>query len=197
MSQDQCRAAFAHQPEKEIATQVHRATAAICGCEQFSMADNSPGPVQDPETLHLIVSDPTDLDDGYLSPASLVRLDTSGLSVLRDSAANDQFEQTIQELKARSAQANKKRSFLGVCMFSAHTVRYQNGDRFVGVYDTALPNKDHHADIVGPCLATMLGLSNRQAEKAKRKRIKELIGLVGRCFESSRTFRTGAFQKYS
>jgi hypothetical protein len=198
MSLQQCRAAFAHEPDKEIAHQVHVATADLCGCEKFSMADSSPGPIADQETLHLIISDPTDIQDGRLSVTSLVRIDTSGVSVLRHGAHNDEFDLTISELKARSAASKRPRSFLGVCLFSAHTIRYRgDGRRFLGVYDTALPGKDHHADILGPVLNQISVLSNTQHEKEKRKRIKELISLVGRCFDPARSFRQGAFVKHS
>ncbi|WP_369720057.1 hypothetical protein AB8Z38_22920 [Bradyrhizobium sp. LLZ17] len=198
MSLADCRAVFAHQPAHQIASQLQDATTDLCGCELFPMADTSPGPVADVEALHLIVSDPTDLDaNGLLNPASLIRIDTSGLSVLRENAGDVEFDHTITELKARSAAANKPRSFLGVCIFSAQTVRHQNGERLVGVYDTALPMKPHHADLVGPCLQKIQGLSNSQHEKAKRKRIKEIISLVGRCFDPARSFRNGTFLKHS
>ena len=81
MSLERCRAAFALQPSKEIALRLHEATTDLCGCEAHSMADESPGVVDDGETLHLIISDPTDLNAGFLNPASLVRIDTSGVSV--------------------------------------------------------------------------------------------------------------------
>ena len=161
------------------------------------MADTSPGPVADAESLHLIISDPTDIQDGRLSVTSLVRIDTSGVSVLRQNALDEEFDLTISELKARSAASNRPRSFLGVCIFTAHTVRFQNGARFLGVYDTALQGKDHHADILGPSLDPSSELSKTQREKEKRKRIKNMIELVGRCFDPARSFRQGTFAKYS
>lgn len=195
MSQEACRAAFAHNPISGIAKAVNGATRNVCGCENYSMADGSPGIVADQETLHLIISDPTDIQDGRLSPSSLIRVDTSGVSVLRENAANSEFELTLRELRERSAAANKPRSFLGVCLFSAHTVRLQDGARFMGVYDTALPGKDHHADILGPSVGDHL--SNTQKERARRRRIKEMIGLIGRCFEPARSFRAGTFLNFS
>jgi hypothetical protein len=126
-----------------------------------------------------------------------VRIDTSGVSVLRQNALDEEFDLTISELKARSAASNRPRSFLGVCIFTAHTVRFQNGARFLGVYDTALQGKDHHADILGPSLDPSSELSKTQREKEKRKRIKNMIELVGRCFDPARSFRQGTFAKYS
>ncbi|WP_018323457.1 hypothetical protein [Bradyrhizobium sp. WSM2793] len=196
MTLQQCRAAFA-QPDKQLAGRVYDATQALCGCEQFSMADESPGVVADHEGLCLIISDPTDIQDGRLSPTSLIRVDTSGVSVLRDAAHNDEFDLTITELKARSAAANKPRSFIGVCLFSAHTLRQQNGNRFLGVYDTALPGKPHHADVLAPPLNRLTPMSNSQHEKAQRRRIKQIIDLVGRCFDPAHSFRDGAFAKHT
>lgn len=197
MTLQQCRAAFA-QPDKQLAGRVYDATPqTLCGCEQFSMAESSPGVVADHEGLCLIISDPTDIQDGRLSPTSLIRVDTSGVSVLRDAAHDDEFDLTITELKARSAAANKPRSFLGVCLFSAHTLRHQNGSRFLGVYDTALPGKPHHADVLAPPLNRLAPMSNSQLDKEQRKRIKQIIDLVGRCFDPAHSFRNGVLAKHA
>ncbi len=196
MTLQKCRAAFA-QPDNQLAARVHAATPNLCGCEHFSMADTSPGVIADHEGLCLIISDPTDIQNGRLSPTLLIRIDTSGVSVLREAAHDDEFDLTISELKARSAAANKPRTFLGACLFTAHTLRHQNGSRFLGVYDTALPNKPHHADVLGPPVNHLTQISNSQLKREQLKRIKQTIDLIGRCFDPAHSFRNGALAKHA
>lgn len=191
------------------------------------MADASPGPVQDSETLHLLISDPADIQDEKLSARSFIRIDRSGVSVLREGAQDSEFELTITELKANSAARNMPRTFLGVCKFSARTIRYcqdswpdedqdagsalphckdswrgkgQNAgsslppQRLVGVYDTALPGKRHHADMIAPPIKPATD-SKSELERARRRRIKKLIAVTGRCFDPARSFRGGLLAK--
>jgi hypothetical protein len=200
MSLESCRAAIAHERDKEIAEKVHAACASVCGCEAFSLGDGSPGPVEDPENLHLVISDPQSLlPDLTLNPASLVQIDYAGLSVLRDRAADGEFELTISELKARSASTGKERFFHGVCTFTASTIRYNGVDRFLCIYDTAMPGKPHHADIFGPDLRAMSGgaISKSEREKQNRQRIKQLIDRIGASFEPAQVFRNGVLAAYS
>ncbi len=196
MSLDSCRAAIAHENDKEIAERIHAACNSICGCEAFSLADGCPGTVRDSETLHLVISDPQSLlPDLTLNPASLVQIDYAGLSVLRGPAADGEFEITITELKARSASAGKERFFHGICSFAAATIRYNGSHRFLCVYDTALPGKPHHADVFGPDLRAIAGgaMSNSERERRKRQRIKQLIDRIGASFQPAQRFRGGIF----
>jgi hypothetical protein len=127
----------------------------------------------------------------------LVQLDFSGVSVLRDMAADEEFELTIKLLRERSAAAGKERYFHGVCAFPASTVRYDSGARLLGVYDTALPDRPHHADMVGPDLHPITVLSNTQKERENRKRCKRVIELIGTTLLPARQFRAGAFASYA
>jgi hypothetical protein len=193
-----CRRAFATQPENEIAKALHRATAEPCGCEKFKMSDQSPGLVNDDELLGLVISDPNSLlPDGSISPIMFVPLDRGGLSTLRDAAANEEFELIISELKQRSAQRGSVRYFHGVCEFKVATVRYDGEDRLVGVYDTALPGKPHHADIVGPNLHVITTASKSEQERDRRKRYKRMLELIGPSFIPARRFRNGAFMHHA
>jgi hypothetical protein len=189
-----CRKAFAAQPEEDIARKLHRATAATCGCEHFKMRDTSPGAVQDEEMLDLVISDPNSLlNDGSINPSMFIPLDRAGLSVLRGAATNDEFEITISELKERSSDRGHQRFFHGICEFKAVTVRYDGEKRLVGVYDTVLPGKVHHADIVGPDLHVISTASKAEQERDRRKRYKKILELIGASFVPARKFRNGAF----
>jgi hypothetical protein len=50
-------------------------------------------------------------------------------------------------MKAGSDQRKKERFFHGVCTFPAGLLRYEGQDRLVGVFDTPMDTRRHHADI--------------------------------------------------
>jgi hypothetical protein len=195
MTCEACRAALAHPNEKEIASKLHAATDGPCGCEKFRLAPQSPGVVQDDETLNLILTDPQSIKDGKSPhPGVLVQIDTFGLSVLRDAASNQEFEHTIRELIQRSKERGQERFFHGVCSFQAGEVRYDGQDRFLCVYDTALPEKPHHADVFGPDLSAPEDkISKGERERRSRARIKKLLDRINGRFASVAAFRGGAF----
>jgi hypothetical protein len=198
MSRENCLAALSSVPPETIAEQLHKATSELCGCEAYRLGDTSPGRVADDEILNLIISDPSSLmPDGSLHPSLLLQLDRGGVSVLRDCAADDEFALTLSELSARSAAAGRARYFHGVCAFAASTVRHDQGARLVGVYDTSLPQKPNHADMIAPDTHADTGASNKQKEKDQRKRQKRVIELIGPSLVSARQFRAGAFVKFA
>jgi hypothetical protein len=200
MTCEACRAAVAHQIEGEIAAKLHAACVAICGCEKFQLSDHSPGCVEDSELLDLIISDPQSIQGGKLPhPSVLVQIDRTGLSVLRDRAANEEFEQTIRELKDRAEEKGKERFFHGICSIQTAAIRGAGGSRFLCVYDTALPTKPNHADIFGPDLSAMAGavISKSEHERRNRARIKQFIDRIGNCFVPAKSFRDGAFVAHS
>jgi hypothetical protein len=195
-----CRAAAAHDIDGEIAAKLHAASEAVCGCEKFRLSVHSPGLVDDSETLDLIINDPQSIQDGKIPhPSALVQIDRSGLSVLRDRAGNDEFELTINELKARAQASNKERFFHGICSINAAAIRFNGEARFLCIYDTALPTKPNHADIFGPDLKAMCvtEISKGEHERRNRARIKKFLDVIGDCFVPARDFRGGAFISYS
>jgi hypothetical protein len=71
---------------------------------------------------------------------------------------------------------------------------------FYCVYDTALETKPNHADVFGPDLKAMAlpdQISKGEHERRNRARIKKFIEKIGNCFVPARSFRGGAFAKYS
>ncbi len=163
-----------------------------CGCEKIRLRDISPGPVLDNEALHFLVPHPGAIIDGKLTPAFLMQMNDNGLSVLRAHAADEEFRQSLDELKVRWSP--KARKFVGVASFLAARVRYDDSRRLCCVYDTALPGKPHHADIAGTVLKAE---SNTARKKLEMQRIKRFIDLVQPSFQSARDFRGGVLGAYA
>lgn len=185
-----CRSAAYYDPANERAARVHAACDEPFGCERFKLGPRSPGPVADSEYLNLIITDPQTVDhrSGKLLPVLVKQVDESGLSVLRDAATNEEFDLTYAEMKRASDARGKPRYFYGVCRFLTGSIRLENGRRHLGVYDTALPMRRHHADILAPPLIT------RRDYEARKKRI---IDKIGPSLVSVTHFRKGNFLNYS
>ena len=194
-----CREACFHPDLKERAVRTHAAADGVCGCEAFSVSDHSPGLVADDEPLHFVVSDPKALLNGSLNPTVLMQVDFGGLSVLRECASNEEFDITIKQLKERATAADSEWYFFGVCTFNASSVRYDGDKRFLCVFDTGLPDKPNHADVMGPDLSAMIQpqLTKTQKEKLNRARIKKMIDKIGPVLTGAARFRTGIFAGYS
>ncbi|WP_431322220.1 hypothetical protein [Rhizobium sp. YTU87027] len=124
--------------------------------------------------------------NGRLNPIFLVQVDRNGLSVLRENAGDDEFVQTVDELRPRWQ--TKEKSLEGVMTFPASAVRWLDGERLCCVYDTALPGKPHHSDLMMPSLEA--GLSNSERDRRQKKRIKTLVDQIGDNFQSIATFRS-------
>jgi hypothetical protein len=181
-----CRAAASCQPEDERAKRIHCACSEVFGCEAFKLNKLSPGPVADHEFLNLVITDPQGLDprSRMLHPTLVKPIDLGGMSVLRAGATNAEFEETFAEMKKGSDARGRPRYFHGVCVFPVGSVRKNGNSRSMGVYDTALPGRPHHADVLAPPV-------DRKAQEARKKR---LIDQIGRSFVDVSQFREGAFQ---
>jgi hypothetical protein len=161
-------------------------------CERYAIGPRCPGPVADTEFLNLIISDPQTVDprSGRLFPVLVTQVDGNGMSVLRDQATDAEFDITYAEMKQASDARGKPRFFHGVCRFLAGDVRYEAGERYLGVYATALPRRRHHADILAPPPPAM----TRKEQEARKKRI---IDKIGSRLLSVSDFRNGAFAPYA
>jgi hypothetical protein len=145
--------------------------------------------VDDNEYLNLIITDPQSLDprSGNILPVVVNQVDKNGVSVLRDAAADDEFEITFEELKRRSDEQGKERFFHGVCRFLAGNIRREGATQQLGVYDTSLHRRRHHADILAP------PLQNRREVEARKKRI---LDKINPSYIPVADFRSGAFEKF-
>lgn len=166
------------------------ASSVPCGCEAYRASSQSPGPVADDEVLNFLLSDPgSHLQNGTLNPAIVQPAIRSGLSVLRDRAADSEFEVTLNQLNERWKP--KQKAFSGVQRFSAAAVRDRSLPGVWCVYDTALPEKPNHADIMAG--AKIEAMSNSQRTREERALQKALIDRIGANFVPAATFRSGAF----
>lgn len=186
MSCETCRAALSAGPGR--VGRINQALDGQCGCESFSVSPHSPGIVSDPEILHYLVPTPEGrLENGLLNPSFLVQVDVEGLSVLRDGASDQEFELTVAELRPRWR--DKNRVLEGVMSFTAEAVRYESeACRLCCVYDSAMPEKPHHADLMAPELPA---LSKSQLERQRRARLKMIVDKIGNSFTDARSFRQG------
>ena len=91
------------------------------------------------------------------------------VSVLRDAATDEEFEITYTQLKRSSDAKAAGRYFHGVCSFLARSIREHNGVQQIGVHDTALPDRRHHADMLAPPAA------DRKAQEVRKKHLIDKI----------------------
>jgi hypothetical protein len=185
-----CRSAAHFEPAQERATRVHRACENPFACERYKLGRGSPGPVSDAEYLNLVITDPQAIDPrtGKLLPILVNQIDRGGLSVLRDAATIAEFDVTFAEMKKSSDAKGNERYFHSVCRFLTFSVRLENQARHLGVYDTALPGRPHHADILAPPPAS------RRDQEARKRRI---IDKIGPSLIAVADFRGGTFVKYA
>jgi hypothetical protein len=132
---------------------------------------------------------------GEINPVLAEQIFRGGLSALRDDAHDAEFLETLTELQQHSAGKGAERYAHGVLSFSAATVRYVQDRRFMCVYDTALPHKPHHVDIMAA--AEPSGSTRGEKEWARRALIKEFIDKVGNAFVSAAEFRAGILLPYA
>lgn len=189
MTCEACREALSSESGR--VNRINECSEQICGCEAYSVSDHSPGCVDDDETLHYLVPTPEGrTENGFLSPTFLISVDTDGLSVLRHRAQDNEFEVTVAELRPRWQ--DKSRSLEGIMSFKASAVRYLDGHRLCCVYDTGMPEKPNHADLMAPSLEKLFpGSSKTEIKKRQRARIKQIIDQIGNNFTQAAAFRDG------
>ena len=178
------------EPSTERAVRISSACSEPFACERFKLGRRSPGPVSDDEYLNLIITDPQAIDrrSGKLLPILLKQIDEKGVSVLRDGATNKEFEITYEQMKSGSDAKGKPRFWHGVCRFPARNLRYDGCQRRLGIYDTPLPDRRHHADIIAPPLDT------RREREARQKRI---IDEIGSSIIPVEKFRDGSLSRHA
>jgi hypothetical protein len=184
-----CRAAAAFEPANERASRIHAVADRQFDCECYNLSRHSPGPVDDAEVLNFLITDPQSLDprSRNLLPVIARQVYEKGMSVLRDRAADIEFELTYFELKRSSDAKGKERFLHGVCAFRAREIRYDGNSRFAGIYDTGLRDRPHHADIMAPPPENRI---------EKERSLKKIIDKIGPGFIDVNGFRNGAFRRF-
>lgn len=137
------------------------------------MGAESPGPVSDEQLLDFLVTDPQAVKDGRINPGALAQISGNGLSTIRADAPVEEYIRVLELLIDGAAESkNGERYFDSVLRFPASLVRYEeNGDRFLCVYDTSLPEQPNHVDLMLPDAKTT---SNNQCKK-KQKHLRALL----------------------
>lgn len=188
MSCQNCRDALA--VNGEIVPAINSVYEEDCACEAHSLSDLSPGPVGDDEDLHFFVRDQDGLaENGLVHRNFVLQAFRNGLSVLRNGAADSEFSQTIEELKDNWIP--KGRNVHGVITFKAASVRYNEDQRLCGVYDTGLPGKPLHADLMAATVKTAEGVSPKAM---KERALLMIIQRMGSAFTPAAELRGGIFK---
>lgn len=110
-------------------------------CEGFSVGEGSPGPVAHTEQLIRLAISPRDFDEtGEMALAPFMKVFEQGLSVMRDSATDDDYlEQALEILPHKPDQPHKE--VFGIASASVGDVRslQAHGGRLFAVYDQVVP----------------------------------------------------------
>lgn len=185
-----CRNAFAVKTNKRV-EDVNKVSPKICSCEIHRASLISPGIVDDAEKIHYIITEPLnevfDIRSGRLLPGVLSQLDKKGISVLRETASNSEFERTFKIIKSNAKSRGAERFFHSVATAQVRDVRYDGEERLTGVYDTAIFGRRRHADV--------MGTGSKSLQKERRKMA--LLKVLNANIEPTDTFRGGAFAKYN
>ncbi len=160
-----------------------------CGCEKCSVSPHSPGPISSEEKLIRLVVAPLHIDKKLQTPtvAALVRVHSTGLSVVRHSASNDEIRSTAEKLIADVRQRNKGKmvGLHGVFMIHSSSIinwKTTSGNRVFCLYDTGRSHSPLHAEIF------YVGDRSQKVAMAT-----DLLARIKGTFEPVEIFRNGAF----
>lgn len=125
-----------------------------CGCEKFSIGENSPGIVLDNELLIRFHFTPRDFgDDNKPTPLAFQDVAALGLSVVRDGATNELMCSAIINRLVLMEIGSNWHSISGIKVEDVRKIfREQKGiapERAFCVYDTAEIENSMHAEICG------------------------------------------------
>jgi hypothetical protein len=165
--------------------------------------NGTPGPVRNDEKLYRILIAPhqVDLSSEAILLTAISHTETTGLSVLRGSAAATEFNQIAQELLA----GDQRRSVFGVAEIEcesirdlrndADTLRRHTGDRHFIILDTDLPNLPNHADIFNTFPRPPISDKDPTNKAIWRKERARLFDLAIAKVTKKATFRNGLLDK--
>ncbi len=167
-----------------------------CVCESVSVGRyGSPAAVRSSETLHSILIAPVDFENDQIAMTLLTHAARKGMSVLRESASNDEFQRII----AASTSGDARRHFRAVASLSCSDIRAlvagengdqrRAGDRLYCVLDTDMDGLPHHADIFATLPRPHPGRGPKAAWRAEREK---LMDLMLRNVSTAPQFRGGA-----
>lgn len=168
-----CKEVWASAPDRLKAAALDSAFP-NCSCESNGLSTGGAGPVLDDEVVARIITSPDgyDCDRKELVRAKLTAIYSSGLSIIRQNASDEEIELTVRQQTVETTERNR---LVGAAIMRARDIRYDGvPPRRFCLYDTDEPNKAYHADILAP---TPQGGTN-QREQAKKKARKQLEKLL-------------------
>jgi hypothetical protein len=127
-----------NEDSKKLATQLEEQHPR-CLCEKFSVGHNSPGPVEDTESLHRIIASPRDYDplENKIFATPFEKVFSNGLSVWRAVGPDEDVRILMVEALSRKPDGPKKEVF-SVCELRADEVRNmtnESGEKLFCIYD--------------------------------------------------------------
>lgn len=161
-----------NQDSKSLATDVENAFA-DCVCEKVSVGVNSPGPIEDTETLYRMFTDPVDVDEeGRLAREAFKTALTNGLSVIRAQSTDEEVAELVMDILSVKPD-RQRRTILAIFEVPCTTVRFYRSmykghlGRTFCVYDQTVP-RILQRDLP-PVRTHGIVLSRRLHEGSKRK----------------------------
>jgi hypothetical protein len=169
-------------------------------CELFSLGRHgSPGPVSPSENVYRVLISPVDIDmtAEQILVTAISHSETIGMSVLRESAGDDEFLQIIVErTKAQG------RSYHGVARLNCREIRSmvstagdprrEAGDRQYIVVDTDMDGLPFHADIFNTLPREGTGKNPPSNKSVWRKERQRLLAMANRDVLRADQFRDGS-----
>lgn len=170
-----------------------------CGCEAFSVGQESPGAVKSDEYVYRMIITPGDIDEpsGKLMLKALNDIRSAGLSVFRECASDADVSNLVIDRLSRTPdkkQAKTVHALLRVQTSVIRKMREASFGRFFCVYDETVPRKQPELPMV-PTHATVLqrllpnGTENRKALNTKVSQA--LFDEIKNCVIDVSTFRNG------
>lgn len=138
--------------------------APACGCEVHSLRNPACLPVCNDELVIRVLTSPDgyETSNGEVLTRKLTALFSSGVSLIRQGASDDEIKQTVAELTTTAEQ----NSLIGCVLVKASAIRLlEFPERSFCVYDTEDNGKTHHADI----LCTMPNQEAKSQDKRKNE----------------------------
>lgn len=145
-----------------------------CGCERHSLRRPDFDPIDSGEVIARILTSPAgyDISTGEILTARLVAAYSSGISVVRQGASDDEIKLTVEQLTSGTAEPN---TLVGASILQVGKIRsLGDGTQWFCVYDTDEGVKKHHADIVGT-FPTGLNRSQEKKEKSRRRQSLKIL----------------------
>lgn len=163
MTAEGCRACWHSASHNDKASALDAAFPS-CACEPWSFVGDGFAGIDNNEVIARVVTTPGMYSEGELLTSKLTAIDSSGLSIIRQGASDEEILSTINQLVNEAAEPQ---TLHGAVVFRVADVREIGAPtRHFGIYHTPDADKVAHGDI----LATRPPGSNSAVKKEQRTR---------------------------